>query len=370
MIKMRKSVLTFLLVLFLATSQASQTVELQDEWSLVSPPSDTLSVDQVRQQGCELVGGPWGWDVAEQEYEFVEEMNPQEGYWLKVAEGCSITQDSPPAPPETIDLQGGNWDIISIPAFTSSLSFTPFIEECSMSSGGGGPWAYGKNGYSYSDGLNPNKGYFVKTGDDCEIGLEQTDYSDQDTSIEQDSTGDTSQDDTENTTESQSNLESIDSYEGEGWTFVYDPEGISTDQVEEPGYSLSSSPGEVSLGIDGQESICGVAEWQKEFDVGSMTKMNVDVRVKDEREYVDGSPVVGQEPQTFYIEVNDERRYEKDLAPGGSDSFEYLLNSLQPHKVDMGVEDLDGQDGLVGCAQYIRRTNMNIDVSLEDSKMK
>lgn len=171
------------LILLTASVGAETTLNIESgEWQIVSPPADEIDIGQLRDEGCKLEGGPWAWQSEDGEYRFAEKMNPVEGYWIKVSEGCSLTQDDSGSYPDAVQLTDGQWNMVSVPSVTSGISFEPYTSRCKMSEGGGGPWGY-DNGYTYYEDLDPVRGYFIKAGADCEINLGLPDQQEEDRDI-------------------------------------------------------------------------------------------------------------------------------------------------------------------------------------------
>jgi hypothetical protein len=249
-------------LLFSLTAQADKTVEMDNEWQMISPPVQDISIDELRQNGCNLVGGPWGWDSQEQGYFFAEEMSPERGYWIKVSDACSFTQEGPPAPPEPIQLEGGSWQLVSIPAYTSVLDFNPLVDKCSMTEGGGGPWAASSGEYSYKEEIEPQKGYFIKTGSDCQLELntEQSDSSNDDTS-------DSSSSDTSDSSDTEDTSSEI----GNSSSDLSNPKGWSYEGAVEP----------ERFGVDGsgvmvlEAEKCGKIYYEKRFEEGEKLEFDL-----------------------------------------------------------------------------------------------
>jgi len=145
------------------------TIVLQKGWNQISVPAKHLEVSELAQK-CDISTNVWYYNAASKQYEKVSYLGAGSiGYWMKANAECKYTIDSPylaPASDGAFNLKAG-WNMIGAPLSTTAIS--NMAGSCKITSG---PWNYSPaaSQYTYSEKLEPGKGYWVKVAADCTLG--------------------------------------------------------------------------------------------------------------------------------------------------------------------------------------------------------
>ncbi|MCX6771129.1 MAG: PKD domain-containing protein [Candidatus Micrarchaeota archaeon] len=146
----------------------SITIVLQKGWNQISVPAFGLQVSELAQK-CDISTNVWYYNAASKQYEKATTLGGAHvGFWVKANADCTYTIDTPyitPAPYAFV-LKAG-WNMIGSPLAATAIS--DFAGSCKITSG---PWRYSPSvsQYTYSEKLEPGKGYWVKVADDCTLG--------------------------------------------------------------------------------------------------------------------------------------------------------------------------------------------------------
>jgi hypothetical protein len=71
--------------------------QLKAGWNQIGTSSITTNIDDVK-GSCEIKGGPWRYDSVKRDYVFSSSLVPGYGYWVKVANDCSLSYSLAPPP--------------------------------------------------------------------------------------------------------------------------------------------------------------------------------------------------------------------------------------------------------------------------------
>ena len=144
------------------------TIVLQAGWNQISVPASSLLVSDLAQK-CDISTNVWYYNAASKQYEKATTLGGGNvGYWVKANSACTYTIDTPYITPATnaFSLKAG-WNMIGAPLSATAIS--NFAGDCKITSG---PWNYSPaaSQYTYSEKLEPGKGYWVKVASDCTLG--------------------------------------------------------------------------------------------------------------------------------------------------------------------------------------------------------
>ncbi len=131
-------------------------------WNMVSTAYSGVLMEDVA-KACGTRNYAWSYSP-QSGYLKTTGLSPGTGYWVKAARDCKYE-----IPHSAILADGGfrftpGWHLI--PGPSSAVSISEFLGDCEITSG---PWIYnpttGK--YDYSEKLEPNKAYWVKSANYC-----------------------------------------------------------------------------------------------------------------------------------------------------------------------------------------------------------
>jgi len=145
------------------------TIVLAKGWNQISVPAKRLEVSELAEK-CDISENVWYYNSASKQYEKVSYLGAGSiGYWVKANADCKYTIDSPylaPASDGAFNLKAG-WNMIGAPLSATAIS--NMAGDCKITSG---PWNYSPaaSQYTYSEKLEPGKGYWVKVASACTLG--------------------------------------------------------------------------------------------------------------------------------------------------------------------------------------------------------
>ena len=145
------------------------TIALQKGWNQISVPAKRLEISELAQK-CDISTNVWYYNAASKQYEKASYLGAGSiGYWVKANSDCSYTIDSPylaSASDGAFSLKAG-WNMIGAPL--SATAINNMAGNCKITTG---PWNYSPSAsqYTYSEKLEPGKGYWVKVAADCTLG--------------------------------------------------------------------------------------------------------------------------------------------------------------------------------------------------------
>ena len=148
--------------------EESVTIVLEKGWNQISVPARELAVSELAKV-CDISTNVWYYNTATKQYEKATTLGGGHvGFWVKANAECKYTINETyitPAP-YAFNLKSG-WNMIGSPLSTTSIS--DFAGDCKITSG---PWNYSPaaSQYTYSEKLEPGKGYWVKVASDCTLG--------------------------------------------------------------------------------------------------------------------------------------------------------------------------------------------------------
>gem|GEM_PF-2320065 len=144
------------------------TIVLAKGWNQISVPVSDLEVSKLAEK-CDISTNVWYYSTDNKQYEKAAILGGAHvGYWVKANSACKYTIDTPyitPAP-NAFNLKAG-WNMIGAPLSATAIS--NMAGNCKITSG---PWNYSPaaSQYTYSEKLEPGKGYWVKVASDCTLG--------------------------------------------------------------------------------------------------------------------------------------------------------------------------------------------------------